>query len=61
MKINLRAIHLIICLCMTLVSATAQKFYNLTSLEVKVDSVMPVFAHTESLPATLHWIISSER
>ena len=51
MKINLRAIHLIICLCMTLVSATAQKFYNLTSQEVKVDSVMPVFAHTESLPA----------
>ena len=39
------------CLCMTSVSAMAQKFYNLTSQEVKVDSVLPLFAHTESLPA----------
>ena len=51
MKINLRAIYIIMCLCMTSVSAMAQKFYNLTSQEVKVDSVLPLFAHTESLPA----------
>lgn len=32
-------------------SAYAQKFYNLTSREVRVDSVLPVFSHTESLPS----------
>ena len=32
-------------------SAYAQKFYNLTSREVRVDSVVPVFSHTESLSA----------
>ena len=35
MKINLRAIYIIMCLCMTSVSAMAQKFYNLTSQEAR--------------------------
>ena len=52
MKINLRAIHIIMCLCLTTVSAVAQKFYNLTSADVRVDSVVPMFSHTESLPST---------
>lgn len=52
MKINLRAIYIIMCLCLTTISATAQKFYNLTSDDVRVDSVVPMFTHTEALPST---------
>ena len=37
-------------LCLALATASAQRFYNLTSAEVRVDSVVPVFCHTESLP-----------
>ena len=36
------------CLCLTTISATAQKFYNLTSDDVRVDSVVPMFTHTEA-------------
>ena len=48
---NLRLIHLIMLLSLALVPASAQRFYNLTSADVRVDSVVPVFSHTESLPA----------
>ena len=51
MKINLRVIHFLLCLCLTSVSAVAQRFYNLTSDEVRVDSIMPLFSHNEALPA----------
>ena len=51
MKINLRTIYLILLLCLVSATASAQRFYNLTAREVRVDSVVPVFTHTESLPA----------
>lgn len=51
MKINLRALLTISCLCAALAHASAQRFYNLTSDEVRVDSIVPVFSHTEGVPA----------
>ena len=47
---NLRYIHLVALLCLAVVTASAQRFYNLTSAEVRVDSVVPMFCHTENLP-----------
>ncbi len=48
---NLRSLHIIFLLCLALIPASAQRFYNLTADEVRVDSVLPVFSHIESQPA----------
>ena len=47
----MRNIYIVLTLLLAAVQASAQKFYNLTAKEVRVDSVLPVFCHTESLPA----------
>ena len=47
----MRNIYIVLTLLLAAVQASAQKFYNLTAKEVRVDSVMPIFTHTESLPA----------
>lgn len=47
---NLRIVYTILFLCLSLTNSSAQKFYNLTAKEVRVDSVKPVFCHTETLP-----------
>ena len=46
----MRNIYIVLTLLLATVQATAQKFYNLTAKEVRVDSVLPIFSHTESLP-----------
>ena len=47
----MRNIYIVLTLLLAAVQASAQKFYNLTAKEVRVDSVLPIFSHTESLPA----------
>ena len=47
---NMRNIYIVLTLLLAAVQASAQKFYNLTAKEVRVDSVLPIFSHTESLP-----------
>ena len=51
MKVNLRHIPLPLVFWLAALPACAQKFYNLTAQDVRVDSVIPVFSHTESLPS----------
>ena len=51
MKFNLRAIHTFLFIAVTASWANAQQFYNLTSEAVRVDSTVPYFSHTESLPS----------
>lgn len=46
---SLRTIHLVILLCLAFMQASAQRFYNLTASEVRVDSVLPVFSHVEAV------------
>lgn len=46
----MRNIYIVLTLLLAAVQASAQKFYNLTAKEVRVDSVLPIFSHTESLP-----------
>ena len=46
----MRNIYIVLTLLLATVQASAQKFYNLTAKEVRVDSVLPIFSHTESLP-----------
>ena len=47
----MRHITTILLLLLSLLSARAQQFYNLTADEVRVDSMLPEFSNTRSLPA----------
>ena len=44
-----RTIHLLLALVLGWLTAGAQRFYNLTADDVRTDSVLPIFSHTEPL------------